>query len=130
MADALGVVAPPDGTEPYAVPVQWVPNKIALALTGALWLPSRRTSMVSRMMSNWEADLGEAFTLEEVGPAPSRRLTRCFYGELIAREGEDVAELAPVFTALHAATWAGVPGFSFAQAADGTCTFTFDATET
>ena len=46
VADALGVVAPPDGSEPYAVPVQLVPNKIALGLTGALWIPARRESMV------------------------------------------------------------------------------------
>ena len=89
-----------------------------------LWLPSRRLSMLGRMMANFERDLGAAFTLEALEPAPSRRLTRCFYRDLLAREGED--DLAPVFTALHAATWAGVPGFAFEAEADGQCTFLFE----
>ena len=125
VADALGVVAPPDGTPPMAVPVQWVPNRIAMTLTGALWLPSRRQSMTARMMANFEADLGDAFELEELDPPPSRRLTRCYYRQLLAREGEDVADLGPVFTALHGVTWAGVPEFEFEAEEDGTCSFRF-----
>ena len=39
---ALGVVAAPDGTRPVAVPAMWVPNKLAMAFTGGLWLPERR----------------------------------------------------------------------------------------
>ena len=127
VADALGVVAPPDGTPPYAVPVQWVPNKIALAITGALWLPSRRESMAIRMMRNFEIDLGPAFALEELEPEPSRRLTRCFYRELLTQEGDDV--LGPVFTEMHGASFAGVPGFDFASEADGTCTLRFSFEE-
>ena len=122
VSDALGVVAAP---EPYAVPVQWVPNKIAMALTGALWLPSRRQSMVSRMRANFEADLGRCFRIEELEPSPSFRMTHCFYRELIDREGDDVAPLGPIFTALHGVTWAGVPGFAFEAKEDGECTFRF-----
>lgn len=130
VADALGVVAPPDGTTPFAVPVQWVPNKIALGLTGALWLPARRRSMVERMMANFEADLGPAFALEKLEPSPSRRLVHCYYREITAAEGEDVAVLVDCFTAMHAAAWAGVPGFSFEADTDGTCTFRFSFGET
>lgn len=125
VADALGVVAPPDGTAPVAVPVQWVPNRIALTLTGALWLPSRRQSMTERMMNNFEADLGAGFEIEALDPPPSRRLTRCFYRDVLAREGDDVQVLGPVFTALHGVVWAGVPRFEFDAEEDGTCTFRF-----
>ena len=130
VADALGVVAPPDGTEPFAVPVQWVPNKIALGLTGALWIPSRRASMAARMMTNFEIDLGPGFTLEPIEPEPSRRLTRCFYRELLSLESDEEADLlGPVFTAMHAATWAGVPGFEFDAEESGACTFRFECSE-
>ena len=38
-------------------------------------------------MSNFEADLGPAFSLEVLEPEPSRRLTKCYYRELLSREG-------------------------------------------
>jgi hypothetical protein len=129
VADALGVVAPPDGTRPQAVPVQWVPNKIAMAITGALWSESRRRSMTERMMANMEVDLGPAFSIEPIEGElpPSRALTRCYYRETLASEGDDVLLLAPVFTALHEVTWAGVPGFEFEceDAMSGVCRFVF-----
>ena len=110
VADALGVVAPPDGTEPFCRPVQWVPTKIALGLTGALWIPSRRASMAARMMTNFEIDLDLDSRLSRSSWSPHGRLTRCFYRELLSLESDEEAELlGPVFTAMHAATWAGVP---------------------
>lgn len=127
VADALGVVAPADGTEPVAVPVMWLPNRIALGVTGGLWLPSRRRSMVERMMNNFEVDLGAAFVLEPLEPSPSRRLRQCFYRELLKREGDDAEVLSALFTALHAATWAGVPGFLFESDEEtGACEFVFE----
>ena len=111
VANALGVVAAPDGTRPVAVPAMWVPNKLAMAFTGGLWLPERRRPIVERMMKNFVADLGEAFTLEPLDPEPSCRMRRCFYHDLLKAEDELI--LAPVFTAMHGATWSGVPGFEF-----------------
>ena len=129
VADLLGVVAPPDGTPPVAVPAMYLPNRLAMGLTGALWLPSRKASMVRRMMENFENDLGEAFDLEpmpeEEAPAPSRRMRRCFYSELCRAEDEPL--LAPLFTAQHGTAWAGVPGFEFVvdDEATGACSFIF-----
>ena len=128
VADSLGVVAPPDGTEPTAVAVQYIPNSIALSLTGAMWIESRRRSMTARMMVNFETDLGKGFTIEPIDelPEPSRALTKCFYHDLLKSEGEDVLLLSPVFTALHASTWAGVPKFEFENENDcGRCRFIF-----
>ena len=130
VADAVGVVAPPDGSTAWAVNVQYVPNKIALALTGALWISSRRQSMASRMMDNFVIDLGQAFDIVplEGAPEPSRVLTRCFYHDLLHAEGDDVALLSAVFGKLHESSWAGVPGFRFSRDEDtGSCEFVFDA---
>ena len=123
VASAVGVVAPLDGSAPYAIPAMWVPNKIAMSLTGALWLEGRRKSMLERMIRNFEADLGAAFIIEPMEPAPSRRLRRCFYHDFFEAEGEPI--LQSVFSAMHETTWAGVPGFEFAKGDGGQCTFVF-----
>ena len=131
VADALGVVAPPDGTRPYAVPVQRLPNTLALAVTGGYFFESRRRSMTARMMANFETDLGPAFAIEPLeGLAePSRQLTRCYYHDVLSTEGDDVVTLGQVFTAMHEATWSGVPGFEFEcdedGSGDGWCRFIF-----
>lgn len=125
VANAVGVFAPPDGSsEPVAVPAMWVPNRIAMTITGAMWLESRRGPMLERMMANFEADLGHAFILEQIEPTPSRRLRRCFYHNFFEAEGEPMMQ--PVFSAIHATTWAGVPGFRFERAEDGQCSFVFE----
>lgn len=128
VADALGVVAPPDGTPPKAVPVQYVPNMIALGLCGALWSESRRRSMATRMVDNFARDLGECFLLEPLDdhPAPSMALRYCFYSALLREEGEHDL-LAPVFTALHEPTFSGVPEFEFevSDQTSGECKFIF-----
>ena len=43
------------------------------------------------MMANFETDLGDGFALDphDTAPAPSRRLSRCLYRELLRRENED-----------------------------------------
>ena len=126
VADALGVVAPADGTAPKAVAVQYVPNMIALGMTGALWIESRRRSMVERMVDNFRRDLGPSFVLEELQPAPSFAVRRCFYASLLREEGEHEL-LAPLFTALHEPTFSGVPGFEFVadDEVSGQCSFIF-----
>ena len=105
VADSLGVVAPPDGTEPTAVAVQYIPNSIALSLTGAMWIESRRRSMTARMMANFETDLGKGFTIEPIDelPEPSRALTKCFYHDLLKSE-ERTYRCSRLLTALHAST--------------------------
>ena len=130
VADSLGVVAAPDGTRPYAVPIQYVPNTLALAATGGYFFESRRRVMTARMMANFETDLGPAFAIEPLDglPEPSRQLTRCYYHEVLKAEGDDVVTLGAVFTALHEATWSGVPGFEFESeegGGDGRCKFIF-----
>jgi hypothetical protein len=125
VANACGVYAPPDGvTAPSAVPAMYIPNKIAMTLTGALWLERRRRPMLERMVANFEADLGAAFEIETIEPSPSRRLRRCFYHDLFEVEGEPV--LQPVFSAIHETTWAGVPGFRFVREQGGQCSFLFE----
>lgn len=128
VADALGVVAPPDGTPPKAVAVQYVPNMIALGLCGALWSAPRRRSMATRMVENFQRDLGACFVLEplEGYPAPSVILRRCFYSELLQEEDERPL-LGPVLTALHEPTFSGVPQFEFevSDHESGECRFIF-----
>lgn len=128
VADALGVVAPADGTAPKAVAVQYVPNMIALGMTGALWIESRRRSMVERMVDNFQRDLGPAFDVQELEdqPEPSFAVRRCFYASLLREEGEHEL-LAPLFTALHEPTFSGVPGFEFVanDEVSGQCSFIF-----
>jgi hypothetical protein len=49
-------------------------------------------------------------------------MRRCFYYQFCEAEeerGGSSLVLAPVFQALHSATFSGVPGFTFEQAADG-----------
>ncbi|KAL1514813.1 hypothetical protein AB1Y20_003898 [Prymnesium parvum] len=105
VAGALGVVAPPDGSAPYGAAVMWLPNRTAVALS---W---DKKATVARMVENFKADLGEAFELQPVDPAPSVRMTRCLYTEILRAEGEPM--LAPIFWALHEATFKGVPAYSF-----------------
>ena len=101
---------------------------IALTLTGWLFIESRRRSMAVRMMANFETDLGPAFAIEPLDgqPEPSRVMTRCYYHGVLRSEGDDVLTLSPVFTALHGASWSGMPGFEFeSDEASGRCTFIF-----
>jgi len=114
---ALGVVAPPAGEEPWAVPVNYVPNRLSMIITGSIWLPNQRKSMVTRMLTNWRKDLGEAFDVEPMDPEPSCRMTRCLYTDFLRHAGESEAPvLVPLFHCLHAATFKGVHGFSASEA--------------
>ena len=124
VANALGVVAPPDGTEPQEVGGMWLPNKLSLLFTGALFKPERQRTIVERTMHNFEVDLGAGFEMAPLEPAPSRRMTRCFYASFLEAEAarDATAEptcLVPVFQAMHGATFCGVPGFSFEPDASG-----------
>ena len=124
VANALGVVAPPDGTEPEEVGGMWLPNKLSLLFTGALFVPERRHTIVERMMHNFEVDLGKGFTMVALEPAPSRRMAKCFYASFLEEEAirDPTAEprvLVPVFQAMHGATFHGVPGFSFERDESG-----------
>ena len=124
VANALGVVAPPDGSDPYEIGGMWLPNKLAFFFTGAMFLPQRRQSIVERMMHNFEVDLGASFEMAAIDPSPSRHMTRCFYATFLEREAasdptSDARILQAVFQALHGATFCGVPGFTFARAANG-----------
>ena len=58
VANAMGVVAPPDGSACYEVGGMWLPNRISLLFSGALFWPERRQAHLERMMRNFEADLG------------------------------------------------------------------------
>ena len=60
----MGVVAPPDGSACYEVGGMWLPNRISLLFSGALFWPDRRQAHLERMMRNFEADLGAGFELE------------------------------------------------------------------
>lgn len=114
------MVAPPDGTMPYGAPVMWLPNRMAHAFS---W---DKAATLERMVDNFQADLGTAFVLERVDPAPSRCMTRCLYTDFFRSEGEPM--LIPVFRALHEATFKGVPSFSFETSDDAMgpdCTFWF-----
>ena len=115
VANALGVVAPPDGASPQEVGGMWLPNKLSLFFTGATFLPQRRQTVVERMMQNFEADLGSGFEVERIAPSPSREMTRCFYADFLQREAEtahetgaaakaatDARVLVPVFQAGNA----------------------------
>ena len=122
VANALGVVAPDDGTPPYEIGGMWLPNKLAFFFTGAMFLPARRSTILERMMLNFEVDLGEGFEIEALEPSPSRRMTRCLYASFLEVESErddaslaaaDARDLMPVFQAMHGATFCGVPGFAF-----------------
>ena len=64
VANAMGVVAPPDGSACYEVGGMWLPNRISLLFSGALFWPERRRAHLERMMRNFEADLGAGFELE------------------------------------------------------------------
>ena len=92
-------------------------------------MPNRRPVVIERMMSNFEADLGEAFTLEPIDHTPSRRMVRCFYHDFFL--AEDELTLPRIFTAMHGSTWEGVPGFEFVvpdgveKETDGQCSFIF-----
>mmetsp|Transcript_51144 Transcript_51144/g.169450 ORF Transcript_51144/g.169450 Transcript_51144/m.169450 type:complete len:242 (+) Transcript_51144:29-754(+) len=117
---AIGVVAPPNGEEPWAVPVNYVPNRLSMVITGSVWFPGRRRKMVERMLANWRADLGEAFATAPAEPAPSCRMTKCLYTEFLHEAGDEHAEdLTPLFHALHSATFAGVTGFRASSERDG-----------
>jgi len=105
VAGALGVVAPADGSVPYGAPVMWLPNRTAVALS---W---DKPKTIQRMVDNFHVDLGRAFELEAIEPAPSCRMTRCLYTDFLRAEGEPL--LMPVFWALHEATFKGVPGYEF-----------------
>jgi len=45
---AIGVVAPPNGEEPWAVPVNYVPNRLSMVITGSVWQPHTSTFSSSR----------------------------------------------------------------------------------
>ena len=105
VAGALGVVANADGSQPYGAPVMWLPNRTAVALS---W---DKPKTIQRMVSNFQTDLGRAFEMEPLEPAPSCRMTRCLYTEFLRAEGEPL--LMPVFWALHEATFKGVPEYEF-----------------
>ena len=114
---ALGVVAPPAGEEPWAVPVNYVPNRLSMIITGSIWFPGQRKSMVTRMLTNWRTDLGQAFDVEPMEPEPSFRMTRCLYTDFLHHAGESEAPaLVPLFHCLHAATFKGVTGFTASEA--------------
>ena len=120
VANALGVVAPDDGSVPYEVGAMYVPNKVSLFFTGATFIPSRRKPITVRMMENFEVDLGAGFSMEPLEPEPSRRMTKCFYASFLASEAasadaasDSALVLVPVFQAMHAATFCGIPGFDF-----------------
>lgn len=116
VAGALGVVAPPDGDEPWAVPVNYVPNRLSMVITGSVWLPEQRKSMITRMLSNWRVDLGKAFETEPIEPEPSCRMTKCLYTDFLQEAGGAEAEvLIPVFHALHSATFKGVHRFTSSE---------------
>mmetsp|Transcript_76148 Transcript_76148/g.126901 ORF Transcript_76148/g.126901 Transcript_76148/m.126901 type:complete len:229 (-) Transcript_76148:81-767(-) len=118
VAGALGVVAAPDGSTPYGAPVMWLPNRMAHTFS---W---NKAATLERMVDNFQADLGLAFELEQIEPAPSRRMVRCLYTDFFRAEGEPL--LIPVFRALHEATFKGVPSFSFETSDEGPdCTFWF-----
>jgi hypothetical protein len=116
VAGALGVVAPPDGAEPWAVPVNYVPNRLSMVITGSIWLPQQRKSMVTRMLANWRIDLGKAFETEPIEPEPSCRMTKCLYTDFLHQAGGEHAEvLIPVFHQLHSATFKGVHNFTSSE---------------
>ena len=122
VAGALGVHAEADGSTPTGVPVMWLPNRTALTLT------FNKEAVLRRMVENFQTDLGLAFEFEPIEPAPSCRMTRCLYTEVLRAEGGPL--LMPVFSALHGATFAGVPNFEFEQPewgghVVGGCTFRF-----
>ena len=57
---------------------------------------------------------------EPLEPEPSRRMTKCFYASFLASEAasadaasDSALVLVPVFQAMHAATFCGIPGFEF-----------------
>eukprot|EP00965_Chrysotila_dentata_P011467 374854-Pleurochrysis_carterae.AAC.2 len=83
VAGGLGVFAPPTGEPPYAVPAMWIPNRLSVIFSGGIFFPARKHALLERMLGNFEADLGKAFTLEHVEPAPTRRMTKCFYTECV-----------------------------------------------
>ena len=121
VAGALGVFVRPDGSDVAAVPVMWLPNRLASVFSGAVLFRSRKLALLERLIGNYERDLGAAFELEQLDPPPSRMLRRCFYHEFCEAEeeaGGNALVLAPVFQAIHAATFSGVPGFD-AQLRDG-----------
>lgn len=120
VARTVGVLAPAEG-DVTSVPINWVPNKLAMFFS---LTDSRRRATIERMVNNFENDLGKAFELSPIDPAPSRRMARCFYADFFEKEGEP--ELTPVFQVLHGATFSGVKGFTFRREADNTCTFTFE----
>lgn len=121
VAGALGVHAEADGSPPHGSPVMWLPNRIALTLT------FDKDKVLRRMVDNFAIDLGRAFELESLEPAPSCRMKYCLYTEVLRAEGEPL--LMPIFWALHGATFAGVPGYEFEppEFGDGDvgCTFWF-----
>ena len=119
VAGSLGVLAPADGTPPTAVPVMWIPNRLAMLFNGAFLLSGRKRVLVERMWNNFETDLGAGFAFEPLAdPLPEgaflgQRMKRCLYHEFCREEGAH--ELAPIFSAMHSATFAGIPGFSFKE---------------
>lgn len=131
VANAMGVVAPPDGSACYEVGGMWLPNRLSFLFSGALLWTERRRTLLERMMRNFEADLGAGFEIAplDLAPSPSRRMTRCFYASFLEHEaaargvsGHATAAprvLVPVFQAIHGATFHGVPGFTFEPDASG-----------
>lgn len=121
VANALGVIAPPDGSVPYSVPAMWLPNRTAVMLS---W---NRAATIRGMVANFETDLGKGFELSPLEPAPSCQLTRCLYTDFLRDEGEPL--MMPIFHALHEATFKGVPGYEFEPPEAGVegsgCTFWF-----
>ena len=89
VANAMGVVAPPDGSACYEVGGMWLPNRLSFLFSGALlWTERRRRTLLERMMRNFEADLGAGFEIAplDLAPSPSRRMTRCFYASFLEHE--------------------------------------------
>ena len=71
VANAMGVVAPPDGSDCYEVGGMWLPNRLSLLFSGALLWPERRQTLLERMMRNFEADLGAGFEMAPLDLAQS-----------------------------------------------------------
>ena len=88
VANAMGVVAPPDGSACYEVGGMWLPNRLSLLFSGSLLWTERRRTLLERMMRNFEADLGAGFEIAplDLAPSPSRRMTRCFYASFLEHE--------------------------------------------
>jgi len=72
---AIGVVAPPNGEEPWAVPVNYVPNRLSMVITGSVWQPHTSTNLVITLCICRRPESSPAAALRSHHPSLPHHLT-------------------------------------------------------